>query len=336
MKCANGHDLGPGERFCGDCGAVAQTTILTGGAVTQTTVRVDSPWGSTVLSGPPAQRGTYSAEISRANPGCLIFFVDQSGSMEEPIAGGTGQKKKDMVADAINRLLYNIILRCGKEGGVRPYFDIGVWGYGGTSDVRSAFGDGLLSITQVNERSKRVETRRRRVPDGAGGVFEEELPFPVWFDPAADGTTPMKAAFDTVVAPLGNWLGRHQNSFPPIIIHLSDGAYYPADQNPAQTAWQLMQMGTSAGNVLLFNCHISKEPGASVLFPNDQQAAALQGLTRELYDISSPLPEKMRQAAQEKGYQCEAGARGYAFNADIVTMIDFLDIGTQPAADRLE
>src|SRR3984957_15123887 len=50
-----------------------------------------------------AAGGRYSAEISRQNPGCLLFLVDQSGSMEEPIAGGTGEKKKQVVADAINR-----------------------------------------------------------------------------------------------------------------------------------------------------------------------------------------------------------------------------------------
>lgn len=330
MRCVNGHDMEPGENFCGTCGAAVAQGAAQSAPVT------DGLGASPAASGAPAQRGNYNAEISRANPGCLIFLVDQSGSMEEPIAGGTGQKKKDTVADAINRLLYNIILRCGKEGGVRPYFDIGMWGYGGTSDVRPAFGNELLSITQVNERSKRVETRKRRVSDGAGGVFEEEMPFPVWFDPAADGATPMRAAFDAIAGPLSNWVSSHQNSFPPVIIHLTDGAYYPADQNPTQTAWRLMQMGTSAGNVLIFNCHISRESGAPVLFPDDQQATALQGLARELYDISSPLPEKMRRAARDKGYQCEAGARGYAFNADIVTMIDFLDIGTQPASDRLE
>ena len=51
--------------------------------------------------------------------------------MEELIAGGTGEKKKQVVADAFNRLLYNTVLLCTKAEGVRPYFDIGVWSYGG-------------------------------------------------------------------------------------------------------------------------------------------------------------------------------------------------------------
>ncbi len=42
-------------------------------------------------SGPPPQEGSYDAEISRLNPGCLIFLIDQSGSMAWKIAGGDGQ-----------------------------------------------------------------------------------------------------------------------------------------------------------------------------------------------------------------------------------------------------
>lgn len=288
---------------------------------------------ATTQVGPPAQQGTYSAEISRQNPGCLIFLVDQSGSMKEPIAGGSGEKKQ-VVADAINRLLYNSVLRCTKEDGVRPYFDVGVWSYGGAGEVSSSFSSDLLSIRDIAERPKRTEVKQRRVPDGAGGTFTEDFQLPVWFDPVANGTTPMYAAFNTALGPLRNWLSQHQRSFPPIVINLTDGAY--SDQSPLPLAWEMMQMSTADGNVLVFNCHISELEGVSVPFPGATQAAALKDLARELYEMSSPLPSAMSRAAQAKGYQVEAGARGYAFNADLVTMIDFLDIGTRAIQDRTE
>jgi hypothetical protein len=284
---------------------------------------------------PPAQRGgTYSAEISRQSPACLVFLIDQSGSMDEPIAGGTGEKKKQVVADAINRLLYNAVLRCSKEDGVRPYFDIGVWSYDGLGGVRPAFGSALSSITQIAEQPKRMETRKRRMPDGAGGVFEEEFQLPVWFDAVAQGNTPMNAAFAAVVAPLRAWVAQHPTSFPPIIINLTDGAY--TDQNPSPTVGELMRLGTSDGSALVFNCHISQNPGMSVTFPSDGQAGNLADLARELFDLSSPLPEPMRRQASAKGYHLESGARGYVYNADLVTMIDFLDIGTRAVQDRTE
>ncbi len=327
MKCANpacGQDLEPGERFCGYCGTDVPTAVPTG-------VQESPP----INAGPPTQTGSYSAQISRQNPSCLIFLIDQSGSMEDPIAGGTGEKKKQVVADAINRLLYNTILRCTQADGVRPYFDIGVWSYGGTGEVQPAFGSDLLSTTHMAERPKRMETRRRRKPDGAGGVYEEEFQLPVWFDAMANGYTPMNAAFSAVVAPVRNWLGRHPASFPPVIINLTDGAY--TDQSPAAVVRELMQMGTSDGNVLVFNCHISQDAGMAVTFPDDAQAAGFTGLARELYDMSSPLPDPMRRQAEPKGYQVGSGGRGYAFNADMVTMIDFLDIGTRAQTrDRAE
>jgi len=254
--------------------------------------------------------------------------------MDEALAGATGQRKKDAVADAINRLLYNLVLRCAREDGVRRYFDLGVWTYRGMTTVERAFSADLVSVAEIAEHPKRIEKRRRRAPDGAGGVYEQEFELPVWFDPVAEGRTPMHAAFSAVVGPLRDWLGQHSASFPPVVINLTDGIY--TDQNPAPVARDLTQMGTADGNVLLFNCHISTSADAAITFPDDAQAASFSGLKRELFDLSSPLPAAMARQAQAKGYQLGAGARGYVYNADLVTLIDFLDVGTRAVQDRME
>ena len=51
----------------------------------------------------------YSAEISRTNPTCLLFLIDHSSSMDGPFGGQPGKKKSDGVADAINRILQNLV-----------------------------------------------------------------------------------------------------------------------------------------------------------------------------------------------------------------------------------
>lgn len=79
----------------------------------------------------------YSAEISRTNPTCFLFLIDQSGSMSDPIGGQSGSRKADGVADAINKLLQNLIIKSSKSEGVRDYFHIGVIGYG--ADVAPVF-----------------------------------------------------------------------------------------------------------------------------------------------------------------------------------------------------
>jgi hypothetical protein len=37
----------------------------------------------------------YQAEISRSNPSCFLFLLDQSGYMAYPFAGSGGRSKAD-------------------------------------------------------------------------------------------------------------------------------------------------------------------------------------------------------------------------------------------------
>jgi hypothetical protein len=88
----------------------------------------------------------YEAQISRSNPTAFLFVVDQSGSLSDRMA--SGRSKADFVADALNRILMDLITRCSKAEGVRDYFDIGVLGYGG-DDVGNGF-SGLLGAKVLN------------------------------------------------------------------------------------------------------------------------------------------------------------------------------------------
>ena len=75
---------------------------------------------------------SYAAEISRDRPGCILFLLDQSQSMGEPFAGDIKKSKAVALADAINKLLMSLVLRCTQNAneGPRNYFDIGAMGYG--------------------------------------------------------------------------------------------------------------------------------------------------------------------------------------------------------------
>src|SRR5262249_22054446 len=87
---------------------------------------------------PPARRSSlarcpmpYTADISRTNPTCFLFLLDQSSSMAKPFGGPAGKPKAEGLADAINRLIQNLALKCAKSEGIRDYFHVGVIGYGG-------------------------------------------------------------------------------------------------------------------------------------------------------------------------------------------------------------
>jgi hypothetical protein len=51
-----------------------------------------------------------------------------------------------------------------------------------------------------------------------------------------------------------------------------------------------------------------------------------------LYQMSSNLTPKMVQAARAAGYKVGARARGMAFQSDLDSLIEFLDIGTRTPA----
>jgi hypothetical protein len=47
--------------------------------------------------------------------------------------------------------------------------------------------------------------------------------------------------------------------------------------------------------------------------------------------MSSVLPPQLQEAARSEGFRVEPGTRGFVFNADLVSVIRFLDIGTRAA-----
>ncbi len=273
----------------------------------------------------------YSAEITRTNPTCFVFLVDQSSSMLEPFGGQEDKKKSEGVADAINRLLQNLILKCAKSDGIRDYFYVGVIGYGGR--VNSALGGGLagqtlVPISAIANNPLRVEQRTRRVDDGAGGILEQSFKFPVWFESKATGRTPMCEAFQLAKQYLEVFLGRFSSCYPPLVINVTDGM--ATDGDPLPAAKTVRELASQDGNVLLFNTHVSKSKVLPIEFP-----AAEDGLpdnfAKLLFRMSSKLPTRLFEAARADKFPVDAGARGFVFNADLVSVVRFLDIGTRVA-----
>src|SRR5260370_4609669 len=143
----------------------------------------------------------YQAEISRENPTCILFVIDQSGSMDA--MPDAGRLKAAFVDDVLNKTLYTLITSCAKSDGVRNYFDVGVIAYAGTQ-VMGGFGGALSGdivhpIQAISENTLRVEERKKKTDDGAGGVIELKTKFPVWVDPKSEGATPIRAALGKTI-----------------------------------------------------------------------------------------------------------------------------------------
>lgn len=283
----------------------------------------------------------YSAEISRQSPTAFLFLLDQSASMQDSF-GGAEQKgdaapsKARVLADTVNRLLQNLILRCAKEDGVRDYFHVGVIGYGERvqpliqpSEEQTAPAD-LVPVSHLADRPKRMEQRLKTVADGDGGEKEQRVKFPIWFDPHAKNGTPMCQALDLAAQEIRTWIDHNPSSYPPVVVNVTDGE--ATDGDPLRFAQQLRSFATDDGEVLLFNVHLSDSEEPAVELPSDRQALPRDDEYAEvLYQMSSPLPFSMRAAAEQEGYSVNLDTRGFVFNADPVALVRFLEVGTRPS-----
>jgi uncharacterized protein YegL len=273
---------------------------------------------------------SYEAEISRVNPTCFLLLIDQSGSMAEPFGGDSGKTKAEGVAEAVNRLLQTLVARCAKGETILDRYHIGVIGYGG--EVRMGFpvaalrGEVLQPISRIGASPLRIEDRVQRVSDGAGGMREQRIKFPVWFEPSAKGKTPMCAAIRAAREVIGGFIRCYPRCFPPIVINISDGAATDGPFEPEALA--VWKMGSQDGNVLLFNLHISARGQRPVLFPGSNLNLP-DDHARRLFSMSSPLPPPMLRQSGILEHPLEDGARGFAFNADMASVVLFLDIGTR-------
>jgi hypothetical protein len=279
--------------------------------------------------------GMPDPEISRATPSCFLFVLDQSGSMDEGFGGATATRSKSQeLADVINRLLQTLVTRCAKGEAVRDYFDVGVLGYGDTvgSVLRPPLaGRYFVRISELAFHPAVLERRVQAVPDGAGGVVEQPYYFPVWIDPAHLGDTPMCAALRHARTALEQWIGDHPDSYPPTVVHVTDGE--STDGDPTEMAAGIRALRTRAGHVSLFNLHLSSTVSRPLTFPSSEAELPDQ-FARLLFAMSSPLPDSIRREAAAEGYPVTPASRGFAFNADLGETIRFVDIGTRVATIR--
>ena len=276
---------------------------------------------------------SYEAQISRSSPTAFLFVVDQSGSMSDTMA--SGKSKAEFVSDALNRTIMDIVIRCRKADGVRDYFDVGVLGYGGngvSNGFSGALGTTVLNpISAIEQNPVRVEDRKKKMDDGAGGILETSIKFPVWFEPKASGGTPMREALTRAAEELVAWCDAHPASYPPTVLHVTDGE--STDGDPEEIATHLTQIRTNDGESLMFNIHVSSLGADPIRFPSSTSGLP-DNYAKLLFRMSSQLPEHLIRLAREKGNAVGVESRGFMFNAEAPEIVAFLEIGTQASQLR--
>ena len=277
----------------------------------------------------------YEQSISRKRPGCIVFLLDRSDSMRRPW-GGSNETLAEGAARAINSILMELCLRAQKGQGVSyHYFDVGIFGYGvrpgsGGEGVESAFGGVLANraLVPIQEiRNSPIAVRDVVSPDMGGTTVR----MPVWIEPVHGYRTPMCQAMSVAGQHVYEWTQAHPESFPPIIINITDGFVTDSPYDGASLddwAQRLTGIATLDGRALLFNIFVSPETVGDVVFPAAGNSLPAPG--PELFGISSVLPEPMIRNAGSAGISLQYGSRGFAFNVnDSAMLVKILEIGTR-------
>ncbi len=284
----------------------------------------------------------YLQEISREQPGVFLFLIDQSKSMEEPFAhnnAGEPISRAAVVAEALNNTLEELVNRCVRDEGVRDYFHVGVIGYGKFN--RAAFSwEGEMakrSIVSISRVARNATVEEQEIETTVRGqTVRERATVYRWVTPQAVGSTPMNSAFQLAHQAMEQWVYRHPQSYPPIVINITDGMANDVESKEEllASARRLTDLKTTDGNVLLINCHISGGENEPVVFPWSPLDLPKDSYARLLFEMSSEISERLRDVI------CEIFGRdasqipmlkGMAYNADAVALVKVLDIGTRQA-----
>ena len=245
------------------------------------------------------QHTMYKAKITREHRTAFIILCDRSGSMaEETRFGGQVMRKAEAVACIINMLLGELIHRSRRDDGIRDYFDIAVLGYSG-SGVQPLLPAGdrerFIGIGDLVRLPAPVQQRRmlRTLPGGRQTAVE--IGQRQWITPEANGDTPMCRALSAAAVLAGAWcaLPRNRDSFPPIVLNITDGEASDATpQTLLAEAGSIKSVATRDGNVLLFNIHLagSGTQTSAQCFPSNREELPCIRYADLLYDMSSELP----------------------------------------------
>ena len=72
----------------------------------------------------------YERDISRRDPGCVVFLLDRSDSMKTAWVD-SHETLAEGAARVLNEILLELLFTSqGEPGKARHYFDVGIFGYG--------------------------------------------------------------------------------------------------------------------------------------------------------------------------------------------------------------
>jgi hypothetical protein len=284
----------------------------------------------------------YRRSWSTRNPGYLLILLDQYGGMDKKFGAGmplAGHRMSDILASVTNGFIQEVILsRCVAQVDgslwIRSNLEMSILGYGGS--VSSALGGALAGkpvVTLEELSANPVVIERHTLPEInpiTGDVIERTIGVPIWVRPRANGLTPLCAALRRAGEFAREWVARHAESFPPIVINITTGQ--PQDgswHDFMQAAEELTQVQTTDGQTLLFTVHLSEYKEQQIVYPLTEEEVSKEYLGKLFFTVSSVLPFSMLPATgpNDAGQPiARPGARGLIYNGDALSMRQMLHL----------
>ena len=125
------------------------------------------------------------------------------------------------------------------------------------------------------------------------------------------------------------FLSTYPNCFPPLVINITDGK--PTDGNPLDAAVDSERPEEHGRQRACSSTPTCRVRPLRRSISRGEERALPDKYAKLLFRMSSILPPKLMAAARDDGYPVNGPARGFVFNADLVAVIRFLDIGTRVA-----
>ena len=134
---------------------------------------------------------------------------------------------------------------------------------------------------------------------------------------------------------VAGFLREFPNCYPPLVFNITDGE--STDGIPEKDAANLR--ARLPARTATSSCSTPTSPPNSlrpIEYPDSEEGLPDQ-YARRLFRMSSGLPPKLLTAAKNEGLRCDTASsrRGFVFNADLIAIIRFIDIGTQVLPPRL-
>jgi hypothetical protein len=98
-------------------------------------------------------------------------------------------------------------------------------------------------------------------------------------------------------------------------------------------ASQIRSLSTRDGNALLFNLHIASTTHRPEMFP-DSESRLPDANAKVLFGMSSLIPPSLATRAAERGFKITHSSRFFGYNADLVSLAHFMQLGSSAAQQR--